>query len=223
MTIDTDGFLDWAEQVPGPANKVYDALNTGDGIVWHSMEGWYDGSLRELMKPERQASWQFSLKLDGTLAQHYGITASCWASGNFTANTRYWSVELEGTLAMPINAEQMATAQRLIEEWGWLGGERAQRPETLLEHREVATRWTPNVGATACPSERYQPLWAALEENDMTRDELLEILEELGVAGPGIPTVKRLDEFVTAAFVAAQGARTIKGLRKALHPDGPQQ
>ncbi|MBI5289916.1 MAG: hypothetical protein HY873_13165 [Chloroflexi bacterium] len=60
------------------------------------------------------------------------------------------------------------------------------------------------------------------EEDEMTREQLLEILEELGVAGPGIPTVKRLDEFVTAAFTAAQQTRTVRGLKKALHPDGPQ-
>lgn len=202
------GWIDWAERVPGPAWKVYDTPNLGLGIVWHSMEGWYDGSLRELMKPERQASWMFSLKLDGALVQHYPISASCWASGNGLANTHWWSVELEGLFSMPINAAQIVTARRLIEEWAaWsgkapsrvgdpLGGIFGDGRKTLLEHREVDDIATPNAGATACPSERYQPLWAALED-DMTRDEVIELLAELAVAGPGIPTVKRLDEWAT--------------------------
>lgn len=182
MTIGNPaGWIDWADHVPGLGNKVYAEPNAGLGIVWHSMEGWYDGSLRELMKPERQASWMFSLKLDGTLVQHYPISASCWANGNFEANTRYWSVELEGTLAMPINPGQMMTAEALIAEWEDWSGKAAVRPETLLEHREVATRWSPNAGPTACPSERYEPLWAALEGEDMTREQVLALLKEFNL------------------------------------------
>ena len=60
MTISKDGWFDWAERVPGPANKLYADINTGAGIACHSMEGWYAGSLAELMKPERGASWMFS-------------------------------------------------------------------------------------------------------------------------------------------------------------------
>lgn len=190
MTISADGFVDWAERRPGPAFKVYNTINIGVGVVWHSMEGWYEGSLRELDNPERQASWQFSLKLDGTLVQHYPITASCWSSGNGLANTHWWSVELEGLFSMPINEEQACTAGYLIEEWEAWSGQVATRQgdllalafggtlRTMLEHREVDTLATPNAGDTACPSERYAPLWAALED-DMTRKELLDTLVEL--------------------------------------------
>lgn len=60
------------------------------------------------------------------------------------------------------------------------------------------------------------------EEDDMTRDEVIALLAELGVAAPDIPTVARLNEFVTEAFTDAQTRKTIKGLKKSLHPDGVQ-
>ena len=223
MSIE-NGWLDWTARNGGPLNKVYAEPNVGEGICWHSMEGGYFGSLAEMMKPERQASWTFSLRLDGQLVQHYPVDESCWASGNFHANTHFWSVELEGTFNMPINTAQMATAKKLIAEWEGHTGQVATRPTTLLEHREVATRWSPNAGGTACPSERYAPLWAALEEQeeDMTRAEVLALLAEKGLMGPGVPTLARLDEFVTKAFVAVQPTRSMAGIRKALHPDGPQ-
>lgn len=199
MTIDAAGLLDWADHVPGPGNKVYAEANLGIGIVFHSVEGWYAGAIGELMKPERQASWQFTLKLDGTLVQHYPVTASCWASGNPTANTSFWSMELEGVQPAPINDAQIMTAQALIAEWEGWSGKKATRSEpnkALWLHREVATRWTPNAGPTACPSERYAPLWEVLED-DMTETQLLEKLEALGLIGPSIPTLKRLDQWAT--------------------------
>jgi len=53
----------------------------------------------------------------------------------------------------------------------------------MHEHREVATLVTPNAGPTACPSGRYAPLWAALEEDDMA-----DKVSELNAA-----VMKRLD------------------------------
>jgi hypothetical protein len=168
MTVRGD-WIDWAERFTGPPGKMYAQRNEGAGIVHHSMEGWYAGSMGELMRTERPASWMFSIKLDGTLVQHYPITASCWASGNAFANTRWWSVELEGTAAMPINDDQLRTALRLIADWTAWSGKEATRAgdldtRTLWEHREVATLAEPNAGPTSCPSERYARLWAALED-----------------------------------------------------------
>lgn len=180
-------WIDWAEREPGPEWKVYDTVNGGYGIVWHSMEGWYAGSMAELHKVERQASWMFSIKLDGALVQHYPVTASCWASGNGLANTQWWSVELEGVSTMPINDAQMATAKRLIGEWQAYRRAKdlldvATRvgnlwTKTMWEHREVDTIAVPNAGETACPSERYARLWAVIDtlnkpkEADMTDNE----------------------------------------------------
>lgn len=174
VTIDANGWIDWADHFPGPGNKVYELPNLGLGLVLHSVEGWYAGAIGELMKPERKASWQFTLKLDGTLVQHYPVTASCWASGNLTANVSFWSMELEGVQPTPINDAQMMTAEALFAEWEEWSGKKATRDEpnkTLWLHREVATRWEPNGGPTACPSERYALLWAALED-DMTPEQL---------------------------------------------------
>lgn len=187
-----NGWVAFAERVPGPSNKVYAATNACAGVVWHSMEGWYAGSLGELLKPSRSASWMFSIKLGGELVQHYPVTACCWASGNRYANCQWWSVELEGTHTMPINGAQLATALQLIEEWEAYSGRTASRsePKTMYEHREVATMEVPNAGPTACPSGRYTLLWAALaqrEDDAMTPAELarLERLERI-VAGNGI-------------------------------------
>lgn len=149
------------------------------------MEGWMAGSMAELDKVARQASWMFSIDLNGYLYQHYPITASCWASGNGLANCQWWSVELEGTYSMPINEAQLATALRLIEEWKALKGREATRvgdfwSKTMWEHREVDTLATPNAGETGCPSERYAPLWAALEGDDMPDPRLDEVIAALG-------------------------------------------
>jgi hypothetical protein len=196
----TGGFVDWAVRVDGPRSKTYATVNAGAGIVWHSMEGWWAGSLAELMKPARQASWMFSIRLDGTLVQHYPVTASCWASGNSLANTQWWSVELEGIFSTPINAAQLATARRLIGEW--LAYRRASVPaitatrtgtlwtKTMWEHREVDVIASPNAGETACPSERYALLWAALAEEDEPMTEAEK--RRLEDAEEGIALLKRI-------------------------------
>lgn len=171
--ISANGWLDWALRNAGPAHKVYPTVNGSHGIVWHSMEGTYNGSMSVLMGP-RQSSWMFSLRYDGTLVQHYPITASCWASGNGLANTSWWSVELEGFHSNRINALQQATAERLMVEWADYKQMEPTREgnlwtKTMWEHREVDTLVTPNAGDTACPSERYAPLWATLTEDEVNQ------------------------------------------------------
>ena len=175
----TNGWLNWATWYPGPVNKAYPWINSGLGIVWHSMEGWKAGSFAELDKPTRQASWLFSIGLDGVLYQHYSVDASCWASGNEFANTHYWSVELEGVQPSEINDYQIQTALALINEWENYTGLQAYRSgnwntQTMHQHREVATIATPNAGPTACPSNRYAQLWETLKEDEMVYKEQLE-------------------------------------------------
>lgn len=152
-------WLDWAVRQDGPPQKVYAQTNAREGIVCHSMEGWLAGSIGELMKPERQASWHFSIALSGILYQHYPTTASCWASGNQTANTRFVAVESEGVAGTPLNEAQVATWLRLVRELGF-----ATRGTDIFEHNEVATAWAPNGGPTACPSHRYDQAFAQLED-----------------------------------------------------------
>lgn len=156
------GWVDWAVRQDGPANKVYSDINHNLGIVCHSMEGWLSGSLAELMKPSRQASWHFSNSLSGVLYQHYPLTASCWASGSWNANISYVAIESEGVAGTPLTQPQVDTALRLFKELGF-----TERGVNVFEHNEVATKWTPNAGPTACPSGRYDAVFAALGGIDM--------------------------------------------------------
>lgn len=172
MSISPDLWVDWAIKRPGPPNKVYEQKNSRRGIVLHSMEGWLTGSLAELDKPTRQASWTFSLALDGTLYQHYPLDASIWASGNFKANTSYGALELEGLASMPIDPAQLASLIRLLRELGF-----KDPGSTIREHRQVWNIDTPNAGPTACPSARYAPLYAALAAPTPQEDDQVSIAD----------------------------------------------
>lgn len=174
------GWVDWAVRQDGPADKVYRQPNAGSGLVCHSMEGWLSGSLAELMKPERQASWHFSNSLSGVLYQHYPLLASCWASGNWVANTQYVAIESEGIAGTPLTEPQLQTFIRLARELGF-----TRRGVDLFEHNEVATKWTPNAGPTACPSNRYDAAFAALEEEmDPMLDAVVRALTGLSASDP---------------------------------------
>ncbi len=184
-----NGYIDWAVKHLGPSQKVYAKQNEGLGIVWHSMEGWLAGSFAELAKTDRSASWKFSISLDGTLYQHYPVTASEWASGNEWANTKFWSCELEGIYSMPINEAQIQTALKLIKEWEIYSGFKGIRTgdinsQSMHLHREVGTIVTPNAGPTACPSQRYDNLWLRLDKENtpMTNEELNQIVQDLNSA-----------------------------------------
>lgn len=178
----TNGFVDWAVKRPGPVNKLYGETSSMSGLVCHSMEGWLAGSLGELDKPDRQASWHFSNALDGTLYQHYPLQASVWASGNYKANTSLIAVESEGVAGTPLNAAQVATMLNLAQEIEAYRGYKLVRQVTLWEHNEVALWAEPNAGPTSCPSHRYDPFFAALlaepqQEADMTPDEITKIAQ----------------------------------------------
>jgi len=168
MTISKDGWISWAIPRPGPPDKMYPEKNQSLGIVLHSVEGWLAGALGELMNPDRQASWHFTNAIDGRVYQHYPVFASCWASGNKTANTRYWAVESEGKAGTPLNAAQVANMVGLCEEFENFTTLKAQRsePRTIWEHNEVATKWSPNAGPTSCPSGRYDGFYAELDKEE---------------------------------------------------------
>jgi len=56
-----------------------------------------------------------------------------------------------------------------------------ERGGNLWEHNEVATRWTPNAGPTACPSNRYDGVFAALaQEEDMADPRVDALIAALG-------------------------------------------
>ncbi len=175
-----NGWLDWAERLPGPVDKVYSMPNECRGIACHSMEGWgYWGIHGRMMSPERdasgrytamaQASWMFSNMADGTFIQHYPVTASTWTSGNWIANTTLWGVESEGKAGTPLTQAQVANMLRLADEFEAYTGRPAIRSgqRTVWQHNEVWNWATPNAGPTACPSNRYDGFFIALED-DMT-------------------------------------------------------
>jgi len=166
MSIDAQGWLSWAIRRPGPANKVYAEKNRNEGLCCHSAEGWLAGIFGELDNPNRAASWHFTNAISGEFYQHYPVTSSTWTSGNYEANVRYWATESEGLAATPLNDKQVDNMLTLAQEFEAYTGKvatRATADRTVWMHREVAQKWSPNAGPTACPSERYQPFFIALD------------------------------------------------------------
>lgn len=154
MGITADGWIDWAERVPGHTEKVNGWLNPVAGFVAHSAEGW-EAYLRS-NPPQTAAvggrkSWHLSNLLDGRLLQHYPIYAQCWASGATLPNNSFVAMEHEGVAPVPLTPAQTRTTTLVIQELAAIGGWNPQRQVNLWEHREC-TRW--GAEPTACPSNR---------------------------------------------------------------------
>lgn len=219
MTIDKQGWLDWATKRPGPGSKVYTEKNQSLGLALHSTEGWLTGAFGELDNPSRSASWTFTNALDGKFYQHYPVTASCWASGSKQANTMYWAVESEGIAGTPLNTAQVMNMLLLCEEFETYTNKKATRDKatrTLFQHKEVATAYFPNAGPTACPSERYEPFFIALakpkEDSPMTTEEKA----ALNLALARLTTIESALTGADKDTVAAMSAHMKKGLRPVL-------
>lgn len=193
--IDARGWLDWTQVWPGVKDKVYSQPNSGEGIVCHSIEGSVAGAMSRFLAttkaadgsytPNAQASVMFVNPLAGPLIQMYPVTASTWTSGNSKANTSLWAVESEGQAGTPLNDNQVANMLRLAGEWEARTGKNLERNKTLWEHNEVWNWGFPNAGPTACPSHRYDPVYAALaarthEEDDMADPRVDKIIAALG-------------------------------------------
>ena len=170
--IDARGWLDWTQVWPGVMDKVYSHLNSGRGIVCHSIEGSVAGAMSRFLATTRMqdgsytglaaASCMFINPAAGELIQMYPITASTWTSGNRIANCSLWAVESEGRAGEPLNDNQVANMLRLAGEWEAWSGKKLERRVTLWEHNEVYNWALANAGPTACPSHRYDPFYAAL-------------------------------------------------------------
>lgn len=170
--LSADGWFHFADRRwIGPVGKYYTEVNGQHGIVFHSAEGGLPALIGELMKPDRQASWCGSIDKDGTLYQHYATHRSCWTSGNKKANTSYYAFEAVGRRGEPLTKAQEDTVLRIIEDGAAAGGWKPERKVTIWEHNEVATIAKPNAGPTACPSNRYDAVWARLEGDAMTPEE----------------------------------------------------
>ena len=122
MTIDAQGWISWAERVPGPAWKVSGGVNPVLGFVAHSAEG-YEAYLRSYQNDTvRRASWCLSNLYDGRLLQHYPVTSQCWASGSPYPNNNFVACEHEGMAGEPLTPAQIETTRRVIDElMAWKG------------------------------------------------------------------------------------------------------
>jgi hypothetical protein len=222
VTITPDGWLTWARRLPGPAEKLYAQPNRLQGYIPHSMVGYYRGWLARLFDMSRLPDGRFtpyaaasvhgSVLYDGTVVQHYPLTASCWASGSREANTRFVAFETEG--GPPGNeAERLTPAQfrahlhviRELCSWrGWTP-RRPRSPNdlaaTLYEHREM-TRFS--AAPTACPSGRID--WAAMLLELLPRPTTQEEKMQLIVKAGGDPRTYVTD-FITRRHLVSREDR----------------
>src|SRR3990167_8044139 len=182
--ITADGYFDWARRDPGPSEKQYTAPCMSQGVINHSAVGYYNGWRSRLDDMSKDANGRFTpyaaasvtgwVEKDGTLIQHYPITASCWASGNGIANIAFNAFEHAGgppgNESEPLTLGQKATDLRIIRDlMAHKKLTEVRRLTTLAqgqappgtafwlgEHNEAVTLW--GGSPTACPSKRIP--WA---------------------------------------------------------------
>ena len=165
-----DGWFDWAARRIGPPEKVNSGVNPVSGLVCHSADGFEGGLWAQLANAP--VSWHLTNLFDGSLYQHYPLTARCWHATAF--NQAYVGIEHEGRGSVPLTPAQVATTKRVIDELAAWKGWEPKRPAakgdltaTLYEHREVI--WFGGT-ATACPSGRI-PWDLLLEEDELTEEQ----------------------------------------------------
>ena len=180
MTIDS--YYPEAVQRPGPAEKTYAHVNSVEGVILHSMVGGLAGAYTVLddvrvtpVNVYRAGSWHFSIARDGTVYQHYPLTACPFHAGSGYQNRRLIGIEHEGggpsNRSESLTSDQLEASVRLARWIALQAGfelSRGDGPEgrtrTLLQHREVA--------ATACPSGRFDAIWQRYLEAAPATDEL---------------------------------------------------
>jgi len=174
MPLSPDGWFDWCERVPGPADKVYSDRNSVKMYLPHSAVGYYGGWEGRLFSSARDAQGRYTDYAAASVhlwlpqastekpKQHYPIWASCWASGSRYPNTMGVAAENEGGFDPtnePLTDWQVECNVRAIRELAalrqWLT---VRRPidendvgAQLYEHGECI-RW--GSGSTSCPSNR---------------------------------------------------------------------
>ena len=183
MGITPDGWLDWAERVPGPADKIYSQPSAASLYVPHSAVGYYGGWASRLFStartgfcrhggvhlslggdytPYAAASVHGWIAYDGSVTQHYPFTASCWASGVEFLNLNGIAFENEGGYDPhnePLTDAQNDANIRIIKELVVMAGWTPRRPvdandqTATLYEHHENVRW-PGHLATACPSNR---------------------------------------------------------------------
>ena len=187
MAITADGYLDWAERMPGrPATGPgFNAgVNGVRGLVFHSAEGFATTMLSKTSQwgyYSAQYPWHLSNLLDGRLIQHYPFTARCWHGSAF--NDEYVGMENEGrtpdgaTIGPVLNDGQVSNARRVIASLSQWKGWTPKRPTsssdktaTLWQHGEV-TRF--GGSATQCPSSRIP--WPLILSTSPSEDNMIRV------------------------------------------------
>ena len=176
MSIDADGWFDWAIKDPGPQERQNGGRNGGKGIIPHSAEGYWP-VLRQVLWGDRGSSWGASNLKDGRFIQHYSVWAQTWTSGAGYPNNNFFAFENEGVAGQPLTQAQTDNIIRVGRELMAVQHWTPRRPlndgdkmASLYEHREC-TRW--GALGTACPSGRIPwdvivpALMAPPEEEDM--------------------------------------------------------
>ena len=153
--------------------------HANEGVVIHSAEGSLAAALGVIDGP-REASWHFFVCKDGKVYQFIDSTNIAWTNGSFESNRRFWGIENEGIKGEALTEPQYAALKDLVK---WLFVGPYIRGQTLWEHREMTAYGSL---PTACPSGRipWARLIAALEEEEMTDLEFMQILERV-VGNPG--------------------------------------
>lgn len=201
--IGADGFHDFAVREPGPPDREYPWRNSLANVYAHSLEG-QRGSYSALTDPRRfPTGWTGTVAYDGTLYQHYPVWAGL-AHGGPNANPNGPGYESEGMQYEPLTGAQVETWQRILADLEQFSGHPFPRlPGTrtgLVEHREAAP--------TACPSERYAPLYAALE-GDMTPEQVRAIVDE-AVGQAFLPLLKQAVGVDPSTFSDYAGVEAVR-------------
>lgn len=172
----TNGWVDWAQHVPGIPDKVWRPNRAKKYFVNHSIEGYLGDNLvpprflsterlpNGMYTPYAAASVTFVLHVTGDLIQMYSLEQSPWTSGSQEANEDGIAIESEGVAGIPLTAAQCGTYVRLMRELEpWYGFPLVRKEDgsgTIKEHRELYV--------TSCPSGRYVTAYEALaEDSDM--------------------------------------------------------
>lgn len=234
MTITSDGWFDWAVRDPGPADRL--AYMGGkptpmDCIIHHQMSGTYrKGGYVVFRDPSRFPTlWHGTVDNEtGILYQHAPVMARTVHA--HAGNALGPGFELTGFPGEPISDVAIATYKRIHADMREFTGIDYQRVpgsrRGLTEHGEH--------GPTSCPAGRYDRLWAALEEDEMSAEdkELLHTLKaillgngldadvtadtrDLFPKGAAIGTVHRLTGDAALAYAKKRGFSFALGLRKA--------
>ena len=142
---------------PAPTSKTWQLVNTFQGVILHSMEGYWPAA-RAMLMGSAEVSWHYSILQDGSVHAHYRLDESPWHAGSKAQNLRLIGVEHEGVKGEPLTPLQLKASVALVR---WIAREARweglQRGTTLMEHHEVNP-------ATQCPSGRIP--WAAYTEEE---------------------------------------------------------